>query len=206
MMAGHPNDASPQGLRNVAFALQVGGRDDAYNRNGVAREWAEKLDQLQKDDPGGYDHFVKIHADKAHWMDREDAVALPWLARHWRNPTPDRVVWRQASVVHEHFYWLAVPAGSAKAGALVIAERKDQTIEIAKAEQVDSLLVRLDDRFVDLDQPVRITSGGRTLFSGMAPRTVGTLLRTLAERGDPRLMFEAEIAVDPRKPAVDPDR
>ncbi len=51
MMGGHPNDASPLGLRNVAFALQVGAKDSAYHRNQVAKEWAAKLDQLQRDDP-----------------------------------------------------------------------------------------------------------------------------------------------------------
>lgn len=47
MMAGHPNDASPLGLRNVAFALQVGAQDDGYNRNKIAQEWAAKLGQLK---------------------------------------------------------------------------------------------------------------------------------------------------------------
>jgi hypothetical protein len=37
-MAGHPNDADPKGLRNVSFAIDVGARDDAYDRNEVARE------------------------------------------------------------------------------------------------------------------------------------------------------------------------
>ena len=53
MMAGHPNDASWLGLRNVAFAIQAGGRDAAYNRNKVAQEWIDRLDKLHKDDPGG---------------------------------------------------------------------------------------------------------------------------------------------------------
>jgi hypothetical protein len=110
MMAGHPNDASPLGLRNLPFALQVGGKDAAYNRNKVAAEWGEKLDKLRKDDPDGYEHFVKIHEDKAHWMNLEDKVALPWMAKHTRNPVPKRVVWKQASTTHDRFYWLAVPA------------------------------------------------------------------------------------------------
>jgi predicted peptidase len=38
MMAGHPNDSTPAGLRNLPFALFMGGDDAAHNRNGVARE------------------------------------------------------------------------------------------------------------------------------------------------------------------------
>ena len=43
MMAGHPNETSPLGLRNVPFVLQVGGLDSGYNRNRVAMEWEKKL-------------------------------------------------------------------------------------------------------------------------------------------------------------------
>src|SRR3954470_24549274 len=35
MMAGHPNHASLLGLRNLPFAVFVGGEDSAYNRNKV---------------------------------------------------------------------------------------------------------------------------------------------------------------------------
>lgn len=196
MMAGHPNDASPLGLRNLPFALQMGGKDDAYNRNGVARLWEKELARLQKEDPKGYPHFVKIYENKGHWMDREDRVALPWMAGHRRNPVPDRIVWRQAPVTHDRFYWLAVPPGQAKPGALVIVERKGNTIEILKAEHVPQLLIRLDDRLMDLSQPVRVVLQGKTLFEGKVDRTIGTLVQTLAGRGDPKLVFEAEVRVE----------
>ncbi|MFN9878353.1 MAG: hypothetical protein ACK557_07725, partial [Planctomycetota bacterium] len=39
MMAGHPNETVPLGLRNVPFALQVGAEDAAYRRNEIGREW-----------------------------------------------------------------------------------------------------------------------------------------------------------------------
>ena len=47
MMAGHPNDASWLGLRNIGFAIQVGELDSAYNRNKVAKQWIDKLDELK---------------------------------------------------------------------------------------------------------------------------------------------------------------
>ncbi len=53
MMAGHPNDASPLGLRNLPFAIFSGAEDAAYRRNKVAAEWAAKLDALAQQDPGG---------------------------------------------------------------------------------------------------------------------------------------------------------
>ena len=194
MMAGHPNDASPLNLRNVPFALQVGGKDAAFNRNKVAAEWGDKLKQLRKDDPTGYELFLKIFDEKGHWMDREDAAALPWMAKHTRNPIPEKVVWRITGV-HERSYWLAVPPGEAKPGAIVTATRSGQTIDIVSAEGFTKLIVRLDDRMADLDKPVKVTHNGAVLFEGVAKRTAATLAKTLAGRGDPALVFSAEVTV-----------
>jgi predicted peptidase len=195
MMAGHPNGVSLLSLRNVPFALQVGGDDAKYNRNKVGKEYGELLDNLQKDDPKGYEHFVKIYPGKGHWMDREDKAALPWMAKFTRNPVPDKVVWKQTGSPHDRSYWLAVPAREATGDSLVIAERKGQTIDVTTAEKVSKLIVRLDDRMADLDKPIEVKRGGKVLFAGAAPRTVATLVRTLVGRGDPGLVFDAEVEV-----------
>ena len=101
MMAGHPNGVSMLSLRNVPFALQVGANDAAYHRNTVGREYGKLLAKLKQGDPHGYEHFVKIHEGKGHWMDREDKAALPWMAKFTRNPVPDRVVWKQSGTPHD---------------------------------------------------------------------------------------------------------
>jgi hypothetical protein len=195
MMAGHPNGVSMLSLRNVPFALQVGGNDSAYNRNKVGKEYGEQLDKLQQADPKGYEHFVKIHEGKPHWMGGEDKVALPWMAKYTRNPVPERVVWKQTGTPHERSYWLAVPPKEAKGDSLVIAKRSGQTVEITAAETVAKLLVRFDDRMLDLDKPVEVKHDGKEMFKGIAPRTVATLVKTLAGRGDPGLVFDAEVEV-----------
>lgn len=194
MMAGHPNGVSMLSLRNVPFALQVGGNDTAFKRNEVAKEYGEKLDKLQKDDPKGYEHMVKIHAGKPHWMNLEDKIALPWMAKFTRNPVPDRVVWKQTGTPHDRSYWLAVP--EAKNDTLVVAQRDGQKVNVLTAEKLGKLIVRFDDRVADLEKPVTITHGGKELYKGTPDRTIGVLLKTLAGRGDPRLMFEAEVSVD----------
>jgi hypothetical protein len=195
MMAGHPNDAQPLGLRDLPFAIHVGALDGGFNRNKVAAEWGEKLDALAKRDPGGYVHVVKLHANKGHWMDREDAEAVPWMTQFTRNPLPTKVVWKQGATTHDRFYWLAVPNGTAKVGAEVVASYDGQAVTIEKVTGVERLIVRLDDRMLDLDKPVSIVGAGRTLWRGVAPRTVGVLARTLAERGDPAGVFAAEVEV-----------
>ena len=195
MMAGHPNGVSLLSLRNVPFALQVGANDSAYNRNQVAKDYGAELDKLQAADPKGYAHFVKIHEGKGHWMDLEDKAALPWMARFTRNPTPGRVVWKQTGTPHDRSYWLAVPPGEAKVGALVVAQRDGQVVEITSAEKVGKLVVRFDERMADLDKPVTVRYAGKELFSGTVARTVEVMVKTLAGRGDPRLMFDAEVSV-----------
>jgi hypothetical protein len=196
MMAGHPNGVSLLSLRNLPFALQVGGDDAAYNRNKIAKEYGGKLDDLRKDDPKGYEHLVKIHEGKPHWMNREDKLALPWMAKFARNPIPERIVWKQTEVAHNRFYWLAVPPGTGALDSLVIADRKGQCVEITKAENVGKLIVRFDDRMMDLDQPVAVRRDGKVLFSGSVPRTVAVILKTLEGCGDPKLIYSAEIEVD----------
>ena len=60
MMAGHPNDAEPYGLRNIGFTIQMGGQDSAYNRAKVAAEWKQWLAELQAADPDGYKHGADL--------------------------------------------------------------------------------------------------------------------------------------------------
>jgi hypothetical protein len=199
MMAGHPNETSPLGIRNVPFALQVGGRDADYNRNKVAGEWQKKLAQLRKDDPDGYLHFVKIYPEKGHWMDREDAVAIPWMAKQTRNPLPRRIVWKQDDVTHSQFYWLGVDDANQKGRSQIIAEAEGQTITIS-SDNVSQVVVYMDDRFIDLDRPVKIQSAGKVLFEGMVPRTMATLFGTLSRRGDPFLSFPSAVTVSIPKP------
>lgn len=195
MSAGHPNETVPLGLRNLPFTIHVGGKDAAYGRNETARTWRDLLARLAKADPNGYVHWVEIYPDKGHWMGHRDAAALPWMAEFRRRSRPERIVWQQDDVVHRRFYWLALPAAPAKERALVTATRKGQRIEL-ETDDLQKIVVRLDDRLLDLDQDVTIVAGERTLFQGKVARTIDVIARTLAERGDPADLFPAEVEVD----------
>ena len=194
MMAGHPNDASPLGLRNLPIILQVGALDNGYNRNKIVLEWGQKLDDLRKADPDGYVHDVHLREGKAHWMDLEDAMAVPWMAACRRQPQPTRVVWHQSGTTHSRFYWLAVDADHQKAGADVVASRAGNVITVASST-VNKLTVLLNDAMADLDQPVALRYGDQQLQSAKVSRTVGTIARTLAEYGDPASVYSAQLEV-----------
>jgi len=195
MMAGHPNEASPLGLRNLPFTIHVGGNDGAYNRNQVARKWGKQLEELRQNDLDGYVHWTKIYQGKGHWLDRQDAKALPWMAQYTRNPLPTRIVWRQDDVTHSRFYWLAVPKGEQRKGVVVRVEREDQHIDVETTD-LDRLIIRLNDQMVDLDRDVTVTCRERKRFEGQVDRTIGTIVRTIAERGDPASIFTAAITVE----------
>jgi hypothetical protein len=196
MSAGHPNETQPFGLRNVPFALQVGELDAAYRRNAIAAEWGAKLQALHAADPGGYENLVKIPAGKPHWMGMEDRVAIPWMEARTRKPLPDRVAWRQDDVLHPRFYWLGVPEGTAKAEQQIVASRSGAVVTV-EASDAPQIRVLWNDAMADLDKGVQVTLANPplTLWDGKVERTIGTLSRTLEERGDRRLMFSAEVLV-----------
>ncbi|MBZ0171217.1 MAG: dienelactone hydrolase family protein, partial [Phycisphaerales bacterium] len=182
MMAGHPNETKPLGLRNLPFAILMGGEDAAYDRNKVAARWVDELAALQESDPGGYPHRVEIYEGMGHWMQRKDAEILPWMARHERKPWPRRVVWHQDDVTHTRFYWLAVD--EAKQRTTIEAEIDGQTVSI-HTDDVNSITLRLRDEIIDLERPVKVLVNGRQVFEGVVPRTVAAIRRSLDERLDP---------------------
>ena len=194
MMAGHPNDARPESLRNTPFTLHMGGQDEPYNRNGQAVIWQKKLADLASADPGGYPHWVEIYDDKGHWMDREDAAAIPWMAGHTRNLRPKKIVWQQDDVTHDRFYWLKVP--QAKPRSRVVVEMDGQKIKILEAEDVTQLTMRFDDSMLDLDESVWIEKDGKPIHECILERNISTIARTMGERGDPIGMFSAEVSVE----------
>ncbi|MEN8127893.1 MAG: alpha/beta hydrolase [Planctomycetota bacterium] len=201
IMAGHPNDASPLGLRNVPFSIWVGKHDAAYKRNEVTVKWGKKMDDLQKQDPDGYIHKLNV-INSGHWMNRLDAAAIPWMAQYTRNPAPSRVVWKQDDVRHDRFYWLAIPTKKAP-GKTVAASVAGQVVTVENNEGFGTLLIRLNDNIVDLDKPVTVKYGDTILFNGKASRTIAMINKALHRRQDPASVFCAEIAVslEPEKPS-----
>ncbi len=199
MMAGHPNETSPLGLRNLPFSIWVGERDGGYNRNKIAEKWGKQLDKLHKSDPEGYIHQLHIVPGAGHWMNRKDAASIAWMAQFARTVFPKKVVWKQDDVTHGRFYWLALPEGSIKPRSEITATCTRQAIALKTSDGISSIQVRLHDQLLDLDRPVVITWNGATVFRGKAERTVRMISRCLSERNDPHAVFPAEIVVSQKK-------
>lgn len=204
MMAGHPGHVSLLNVRNMPFTLWVGEKDTDYNRNTVVPEKAKELDELQKADSQGYIHDVHVVAGMPHWMELEDAKAFPWMAQYSRNAYPNRVVWRQEGkddeakeAIRARFYWIAAPAdevNSNSLGKVAIANIDGNTVNIEKCDY-KGLTIYLNDKLVNLDQPVKVVYNGKTLFEGKVARTLENMVASFEEREDPSYIFCSKIEV-----------
>jgi transglutaminase-like putative cysteine protease len=195
MCAGHPNAVTPEGLRNLPFFLYMGGDDSAYRRNEVIREFSAKMDALQAGDPQGYPHRMTVYPGLQHNMQGREAEVIPRMFTSQRVAWPKRVVWKENdNFVHQRFYWLERSAEATNAGDLYAAHVEGQTITM-EAPATGKITLRLSDKLVDLDQPVRVVASGRTIFEGAVHRSVAAIAQSLQERADPELVATAILPV-----------
>jgi hypothetical protein len=129
-------------------------------------------------------------------MQREDAVAVPWMAKFDRNPWPKKIVWLQDDVTHTRFYWLGLSKDEAKGGQLIEAEVDGQTITIKASEKSPGeIVLRLSHALIDLDAPIKVLSSGKPLFEGKVSPTIEAIAKSLAERADPKSAASAELTI-----------
>ena len=195
MMAGHPNESRPDGLRNIGFTLHMGANDAAYNRNRIASEWEQKLKVLKSSDPEGYVHEVTIHEGLGHWMNLQDAVAVPWMAKFDRQPWPNKIVWVQDDVRHDRFYWLQTAEDQAKAGDEVIASVQDNTIHVERST-LPLLTFLLRDTLLNIDHPITVVQPNGSQSTQSVSRTIANLADSLTERNDPASMSPSRLTIE----------
>ncbi len=203
------NRAPVENLRNTPMNLQVGDKDDGFDRFGLATRWADEMKKLAESDECGppcYGVKFAAHQGMGHAID--DKNSPQWLSQQRRDPVPRRVVWRQSGPVQYDRYWLHLDDPyEGKDSAQLSWENRPEYIDARYSGNLVTLQVtglrtvtiRLDDRMMDLDKPVTVTINGREAFTGMAQRSAVVLAKTLAQRGDPKLMFcsELTLAVSP---------
>ena len=191
-MAGHPNDASPLGLRNIGFTIHMGAKDTAYNRNEVAIEWGEKLKSLKDDDPNGYSHWVQIYKEKGHWVDGLDSSAIGYITQFNRNPYPKKVVWKQDDVTQDRFYWLR--SNDPIENSLIIVSINDQTITIEETT-IPKFIIMLNDDMIDMDKRIIVKYKEIEIFSNIVLRNVDTIEKSIQEYGDYKSVYSGEIFI-----------
>lgn len=202
MSAGHPGEVKPTNLRNIGFALNMGGQDAAYNRNGLAREWKKELEILAKNNPNEYKHQVNIFENDGHWMSMKDKISIPFMAGFTRNPYPNNIDWMQNSfALRDNFYWIGISNADMKKEG--IADSDKHIIKICKTDNIINIeenyasefYIYLNDNIVDLDKEVTINYKGRTIFKGKVTRKSSIIEKTAAQRKDKAYIFSAQLIV-----------
>jgi len=205
MAGGVSEDVPLENLRHVAFRTDVGENDTTFNRVGLARRYHARLDELAEQ--GGYVNELNVQAGRGHGIDYEPGSR--WMIGHRREPRPERVTWTSKRLDGRRraaFYWLGLD-GPEFDGALELDARLERA---ANRVVVDAgmkggggwpegqvLRVFLDDSMLDLAKPVEVVVHGRTVSKAHPQRSLETLARTLAGRGDPELSFPVEIRLEP---------
>ena len=211
MAGGEPlENAPPENMRNLAFRADIGERDTMFDRVGLNRRFGDELTRLQAADPAGYHFEINVQADRGHGINYQPCPA--WLYQFERNPWPTRVTWKVIQVhqrYQKQFYWLALDQPPATFPLLLDAQADRQTNIISltahtpggteqppSKTKLPAMRVYLNDQLVDLDLPVTILCNQRQVFHGKVPRRVPTMMRSLAERGDPSFTFPAEVVIN----------
>ncbi len=193
MSAGHPGDAQIENLRNLPFAIYMGGRDTPYDRNKHAKTWGDKLYELAENDKGAYINSVNIYPQYGHWMQRADSVSMSWMPQFVRNPYPNKVIWIQDDVIRKNFYWLEATEG-AKAGDKLVVRYQGNNIYIDEST-VKSFIISLNDKMMNLNKKVKIYKGDKIIFSGKVKRYLSNIERDINNMRDEDLIFPVKLMV-----------
>lgn len=212
MSAGHPNGVSLLNLMNVPIALQVGIKDDAYDRNKVTCEYGMKLDELQKEYGEEYfKHETWVHLGYAHnfidyknseqpviddyalWYENEieseknvDTNAVHFVMQYTRNPIPDKLIWdlstRGIDRANNDFYWLEADS-SVTQGIIKAGYSKEENRITVEASNLPE----------DADFNILLNSEMLDLFSPITVETPsGTTVITIKEI-DPEIIWNTTV-------------
>jgi hypothetical protein len=128
-------------------------------------------------------------------MQGREAEVIPRMSSIQRVSWPKRVVWKENDdFTHPRFYWLERASEATRPDEIYAAHVEGQTITI-EAPTSGKLILRLSDKLVDLDKPVRVMAGGRSVFEGTVHRSFAAILQSLRERNDPGTVATALLPV-----------
>jgi predicted esterase len=201
MAAAEPmENAPPENFRNTPLRCDIGENDTMFDRIGLARRMFEKLGTLQKADPQGYVHHFEPQKGRGHGIDY--AGGPEWMVKQVRDPRPKKLVWTVQALHHTvnlRNAWLSLDETPAALPVTITAAIEGNAVALIASDKAGKpvgglkLRVYLDDRLLDLDQPVTVTFNGKQVHDGKIPRTWAALARSTAASGDPGSVFSAEL-------------
>lgn len=207
-----------ENLRNLPFRSDIGEKDTMYDRIKLANELHNNLDALKEKDPKGYENVLAIQKGRGHGIDYSKSPT--WLAKHTRNPYPNKIVWRCFSkdgVYRDRFYWLSMThtpksgefnivasLDKAKNKVVLTAEEvvtekgKDAEKATRKPLAAAQVIVHLNDSMLNLDRKIIIELNGKEVFNGNVARSRAAMMKNMVKRGDINYAFPVDILVTPQ--------
>ena len=176
---------------------------------------AEHVEELKKDDPGGFANFrFKAYEGLAHaFPPGEPQAGIEFVRRHARRALPEKVVWESVTEPwplpdagdrgkpprwpKRWHYWLSCdrPADA----STVVATRKGNTIDLAAAGALpEDYTVWLNPSMIDPAQEVVLTVDGKEAWRGRPTPDLVSVLESLDARLDRTLVFDRRVRVPER--------
>ena len=224
MSAGHPNGTSAINLYTVPFAIQMGEKDSAYNRNKVAAQYALQLQKLNTEHSDGYIHELFLHKNGTHnspWRDnnprrqkyavisnpeqwlegtstktiQKDSNAIRWLIQHQREAHPRHLIWDTKT--------RAASRGARASSHYWLEQNKPNgTIEVSVQNNTFSLIkaqgafkIWIDPKIIDITKPVVIKMGSKVLFSDNVVPDLRFVAKSILQYNDPERIYVASIDI-----------
>src|SRR5262249_23746416 len=134
------------------------------------------------------------------WWPQLKDIFEEFVAKHPRDPQPEKLTWETASLEHHRAHWLVIDQFGAqtgdaqsmsdlnqftpsfrlftrpKASGRVDLVRTGNTIQATTKGVVAYTLLLSPDKF-DFDQPITVVNNGRTVFIGAVTRNLKTLMK-----------------------------
>jgi len=204
-------------VRNLAMYYYIGLADVNCMPGTYLYAWDE-LEQLKKDDPGGYEKIrFKSYTGLAHaFPPGEPGAGIKWIEKQTRDTYPKKIVWESVSrpfpqaheqdktdrYVKRYFYWIKIerPADM----MLVTASRDGNAFDVdLSGEDKEQLTIFLNPEMIDVGEDVVVTVDGEEVYRGKPRPDFVTVLETFDARLDKRLTFDRRVSFKAPATATD---
>ncbi|MCG3135508.1 MAG: hypothetical protein HMLKMBBP_03167 [Planctomycetes bacterium] len=176
-------------------------RNEAVHPDDIA---TARLKELQKLFPGRYEHVYDRIDGNGHALPPKGVgPILEWMEKKTRATYPEEVVWETWWPWKRQMHWLYHPEpddawrfhAKVTGGNTVEVSATTKPIQGRSEPKELELTILASPKMFDLSKPLRVVSGGKTVFDGPVPRTLWTLLVTAGRRNDRAMWFEGAVTV-----------
>ncbi len=152
-----------------------------------------ELKRMKAERQSGFDFVYEEVEKRGHdFPAKGPGPAMTWAASKTRTPRPKVVMWEPFYERPDRRYWIAAERPARGVGIEGRWDGKSSFAITGSGARDDAgISVLLSDAMTDLDKPVVVKVGDKTVFEGVPKRTLRALLDSFIAREDPDLLFSA---------------